>query len=819
MKTKLTMLLGVAAFCVYGQNLLLNPSYEFHSFQNHRSGNAANYYANSAAFWDYDAYGDMTVTREAHVSGDKRPNYSVHNIVSVKAGKSIYQVMTLPEAGLAHGDSISMQVSGWQGVDGAAAVMVELLKIDSEDGTWTPSECGMSDGRTFPKHARGELVVARRHEAKAEKAGAFTLKLSDIKVEGHYTTGEESRSSDMNTVAVRVTLSNLSESGEALFWSPALVRGVLPEKADGIIPSSRPMEPIFANIPKTMQKLWRGESLHIIMMGSSIDRGSANPPIYLYDENPESPDFKKPLSDRLFEADKIGHPEYDGYFGWWQHYFSYGGRLRLELMRKFNLPINKVMLNMMACDGSNIAEATSGLEAYCTLAHPPSENGTGHKTGGDWRTLYPDLFTRPQGPGPDLVIFGSGANEKTDTPSEGAVFEASIRWIQQRYPDCEFIFCVFQNRGGYTPNSGDLMAIALRYQIPFMDYGKLCDDITRWCNPRTLVPRDGHPQAVGHYFWFKTLERAFEAWDPVPAGKAQLRLPSRLYQNSIGWEGVITTYKVPHPRIVNGKFVVLDDTAFNLWGTGDEKNRAPILADSRKVGTLRPNPRYDDRNSSFRHGNLTLGDRHVIEVNDENASITAIDMKTVNGRVFHPVSSKMWRKPGEAVPFESQCGAPYGTVSITLEADAEAEIAVPATDLSIAYADAEEGGALVVLVDGKEALRIEANQPFIDVRGEKHFMENRRGVLHLPYGMHKVTVKAERAPVKLLGLFAYDTRPNRDAERVVNGTAVAGEEVTFIPPFKATPVIHTFGDVRLSEATPSSAKFTGTSGSFMAIGE
>ncbi len=819
MKKRLLTMLVFTAFCGFAQNLLLNPSYEFHSFINHRSGTAANYYGNSAAFWHYETYGDMTVQRESHVNAERRPTYSVHNIVSVKPGKAIHQTISLPEAGLAHGDIISMQVAGWQSAEGAASAVVELLKIDSEDGTWTPSEFGMGDGRTFPKHARGELVVAKRYEAIGDGAGRFTIRISDMAIDGHFTEGEDSHSADMNTVALRVTLKNLSEKAEVLFWAPALLRGALPEKIDGIIPSSRPMEPVFANIPKTMQKLWRGESLHIIMMGSSIDRGSANPPMYLYDEDPQSPDFKKPLSDRIFDAAKINHPEYDGYFGWWQHYFSYGGRLRLELMRKFNLPINKILLNMMACDGSNIAEATSGLEAYCTLAHPPSENGTGHKSGGNWKALYPELFTRPQGPGPDLVIFGSGANEKTDTPSEGAVFEASIRWIQQRYPDCEFIFCVFQNRGAYTPNPGDLQAIALRYQIPFMDYGKLCDDLTRWCNPRTLVPRDGHPQAVGHYFWFHTLEKAFEAWDPVPAGKAQLRLPSRLYQNAIGWEGVITTYKAPNPRIIDGKAVVLDDTAFNFWGTGDDKNRPEVFADGKKVGNLRPLPSYDDRNSAFRHGNLTLGDRHVVEIRGENAAISAIDMKTVNGRQFYPVSSKLWSKPSEATPFESKWGAPYGADAVTLAADTTAEISVPATDLSIAYADAENGGVLVLLVDGAEALRLPTDQPFKALDGTSHFMENRKGVLHLPYGMHKVTVKAENAPIRLLGLFAYDTRPNRDAERVVNGIAVAGEKFTFIPPFKATPVIHVFGDLKISEATPNSATFTGTGGSFMAIGE
>jgi hypothetical protein len=42
---------------------------------------------------------------------------------------------------------------------------------------------------------------------------------------------------------------------------------------------------------------------------------------------------------------------------------------------------------------------------------------------------------RADGPGPDLVIFGSGANEKTDTPDEVAVFEGAIRWIQRHHPE------------------------------------------------------------------------------------------------------------------------------------------------------------------------------------------------------------------------------------------------------------------------------------------------------------------------------------------------------------------------------------------------
>ena len=179
----------------------------------------------------------------------------------------------------------------------------------------------------------------------------------------------------------------------------------------------------------------------------------------------------------------------------------------------------------MACDGSGVGEAHSALKEYCSLSLPPSPEINGQKKGNSWKELYPGLFSRPEGPGPDLVIFGSGANEKTDTPDEIAVFEGMIRWIQQHYPNTEFLFCQFQNFGGYTSNPGDLQALSLRYQIPYMDFGKSGDDIVRWCNRYALVPLDGHPQAAAHYLWFKQLEKAFECWDPIVPGQAQLQLP------------------------------------------------------------------------------------------------------------------------------------------------------------------------------------------------------------------------------------------------------------------------------------------------------
>ena len=124
-------------------------------------------------------------------------------------------------------------------------------------------------------------------------------------------------------------------------------------------------------------------------------RGSANPPMYLYDEDPESPSFKQPLAERIFEAERVGQPELDGYFGWWQHYFSYTGRLKRALMRKFDLPPSKILLNWMACDGSCVGEAHSGLPDYCSLSLPPSENANGHKAGMTWEVAGSKLSRGP----------------------------------------------------------------------------------------------------------------------------------------------------------------------------------------------------------------------------------------------------------------------------------------------------------------------------------------------------------------------------------------------------------------------------------------
>lgn len=799
------------------RNLLANPTFEFHALGPHRTGRADGYMSRNVAFWNTDAWGDITVIRESHAPVEIRPGFSAGNLVSIQPGKRFWQFFTLPEAGLGHGEALSLLVYGNQPAAGALKASVRLMKLDSEDGTWNPKDFGMPRDESFPRHSRGELVVARSYDATSDQTGPVELRIENALIEGKVTIGPDSHSDDINTVGIEVLFENTSADQPVWVWFPTLCVG---KAAQARLLPGRQVQPYYRGIPRTIQKLWKGEPLHIILMGSSIDRGSANPPMYLYDEDPNSPTFKQPKAEGAFNAELVGRPDLDGYIGWWQHYFDYAGRLRLELMRKFDLPVNKLLLNFMACDGSCVGEAHSGLADYCSLAIPPDENMNGHKKGKSWQELYPDLFARPEGPRPDLVIFGSGANEKTDTPDEIAVFEATIRWIQHHYPDTEFLFCMFQNYGSYTPNTADLMALSLRYQIPFIDYGKVADDLVRWCNRYALVPKDGHPQAAAHYLWFKQLEKAFECWDPVEAGQPQLQLPERVHPNTYGWEGDMITFGPDSPRI-RGSMFVFEDTAINCWGS---VNGDPVpYVDGEKQASRRSSPNRDVRNSLFRYGRARLGDRHILELAGPEAKLTYVDAKVCPGRRFFPVDHPLWDLQGrESEPFASEWGSPCGDRQAVLSEGQAAEIDVVATDFSVAWVDAPDGGTLRVLVDGAEKAVIEANQPYTDTTGAAHYLENRRGVLNLPYGLHRVRVEVTAGTVPLLGLFAYDSRPNLSNERRVRGIATAGETVRFTRPFKARPLVLCDGGlvVQTEDSGPDFITFSGEgTGAFEAVGE
>ena len=801
-------------------NLLLNADFAFHAFQDHRNGEPENYRSHNVAFWNTAAWGDITVVRQSHVDGKIRPSFWGKNLVSLQPGSRFWQFLTLPEAGLVHGQHVSLTAYGFQDAPGALVARLVLLKVDSQDGTWSPADFGLSDKRTFARHGRGELVAAKTYEAHSSETGQVQLTIDGAEIMGRLREGKDSRTDDINTVGVRVEFENVGQEGNVWVCAPCLVSGRQPISH---APPGREIPPFYRHIPRTIQKLWKGEPIHIVVMGSSIDRGSANPPQYPYDEDPDSETFKQPLSDRAFEGQKVNRPDLDPYFGWWQHYFSYTGRLKVELMRKYNLPADKICLNIMACDGSCVGEAHSGLAEYLSLSLPPSEHANGHKMGKTWQELYPGLFARHEGPRPDLVIFGSGANEKTDSPDEVAVFEGMIRWIQRHYPGTEFIFCMWQNRGGYTPNPGDLKALALRYQIPLIDFGRVQDDLMAYCNPYALCPDGGHPEAAGHYLWFKQLERAFECWDPIRAGQAQLHLPERVHPNSYGWEGEVTTYDADSDRIQSRMFL-LDDTAMNCWGVvPDDDKDAGIFVDGQKMSFRRSSPSRDLRNSMFRHGRCRLGDRHVLELAGDGAKLTCVDAKTCPNRRWLGVENPRWRLDGaEVVPFASDFGNPYGSNHIVLAVGKSITIDAVLTDVSVAYADRPDGGILKVMVDDGSRLNQQTNIPYVDRTAKKHYMENRKGILGLPYGLHTVRLEAVDRPVTILGIFVYDSRSNRRSERRIVGYASAGETLTFSPPFAARPIVicHDGLQAKPQDITQSQVTFSGdATGTYEIIGQ
>ena len=133
----------------------------------------------------------MTVVRHSHVDRALRPAWFVRNLVSIRPGKKLWQFFTLPEARLVHGDTVSLFVCGSQPAPGALVARVVVLKIDSQDGTWSPSKLGCSDGRTFAKHGRGELVPAYSRRVLSKKPGYVELRIESAKIVGHFRTGPE----------------------------------------------------------------------------------------------------------------------------------------------------------------------------------------------------------------------------------------------------------------------------------------------------------------------------------------------------------------------------------------------------------------------------------------------------------------------------------------------------------------------------------------------------------------------------------------------------------------------------------------------------
>ncbi len=801
-------------------NLLWNGGFHFQAFETSRDAGSPAARTGAVPFWDQAAYGDAEACR-APANTVFRPQFAVDGVVVIHPGKLLKQLVLLHEAQLDHGDIVSLSVFGYQAKPGALRAALCQMQLDDAPGEWAPREFGQKDARSFPRHARGELVRVELGGSGSGDGTDFELKIENARITGALIDDPAQPSERANTLGIQVEFTNTSET-DVWIYSPCLTRGPV---AQNRRPDQRPLPDYYRHLPRTLAKLRRGEPLHLIVMGSSIDRASANPPLYLYDEDPRAAHFKEPLSsgDLLFDGARVGHPEWTPYIGQWRHYFSFAGRLRQSLMRRFNYPIDRLLLNFMACDGSSIGESHSALEPWAALALPPNPETNGQTAGPTWAQLHPAVFSRPEGPRPNLVIFGGGANEKVDGAEEVAVFEGSIRWFQRHYPGIEFVFCLWQNQEKASV-SGAIRDLALAYGIPFLDLGRELHLATRYVNRLGFTPGDGHPQAAAHYLWGRMLERAFQPVDPLQTGVAQNHLPARVSPYTIGWEGEMRTYPAASPRIHENAFL-LDDTVVNLWADSaaptigvlldGESGESPGFYNGSR---LKPAKARNPRNSSFAIGRLSLGDRHVVEVKGADTRIVAVDAKTALNRAWHGVESKSWQLHGlPTAPFASAWGAPYGAVQAKLPPGRAVQLRWIGTDCSIAWVTQAGAGTLVARVDGVERLRETTDAPFTLASGKKVHLENRKGVRGLPYGVHELVLEAAGGPVAVLGAFSYDTRANHDGQRTQEGLAAPGDRLVFSAPFAAEPIVVCHGGLQVREVSREGITFGGEQAGFYRV--
>lgn len=748
-------------------NLLRNGEFRFQARE--ASGRPGGATSHNIACWNTAAWGDITVC-PAGGAGERAGSAGIAGVAALEPGKRLYQFNTLPELGCKPGDSLRLTVQARQAGGGRLAARVTILRIESADGEWSPKEFGCNDDRTFSQHGRGELIRGPHQEAVApDQAGDVSLTVAALELTTEFKKERQSSVSYTNSVAVLVEFTNNAETGTVSVWAPMLTKGT---GAGTTFSPGRPVPEYYRRLPRTIGKLMRGEPIHILALGSSIDTGDANPRLYIYDEDPASPTYKRPLWKGGFNAEGVGRPEFADYIGAAKQYVKYTGRLHRELMRKFSLQVSDIFLNAMSCGGSSIGESHSGFDVYTALEWGPGP-ANGHPKGKTWEQLYPELFADGRKPAPDLVVFGHGHNERIDSPEGIAVYEGAIRWFQKRFPDVEILFCQWHMRpsDGNIPPIADREKLCEHYGIPFINIIPTIESLTSdWCNHYALCPDGGHPQAEAHTIWFRHLERMFEMADPLLPFDPQRRLPPRMNPYSYGWEGKIATYTAPHPRI-RGPRMIIDDTAFSLWCYDEEGERMTITIDTEPVkrgpaGNGRQMKSRNVRNSSFVHGRLSLGDRHMLEVQgqdeQEEVTVVALDCKVCDKRTHYPVGKPGWQvSEGVEAPvsFASEWGAPYGDRVVVLQPGQALSIAVEATDLSVAYVDQPTAGTLQVDVDGTEALRQPCNVPFTDTDGKQHFIENRRGIRDLAHGPHMVELRATGGAVRVLGLYAYDSRP------------------------------------------------------------
>ena len=138
------------------------------------------------------------------------------------------------------------------------------MRLDSAAGDWSPADFGQSDRRRFPKHSRGELVRGPSYTALSGKERDFEVKIENVEVVGAFTEDPDHSTDQPNTIGILVEFVNRSKDADAWIYSPCLARSPV---ALNRLREARPLPTYYRGIPRTVQKLWRGEPLHILVIG------------------------------------------------------------------------------------------------------------------------------------------------------------------------------------------------------------------------------------------------------------------------------------------------------------------------------------------------------------------------------------------------------------------------------------------------------------------------------------------------------------------------------------------------------------------------
>ena len=738
------------------RNLLANP--EFQYLPPSPSTSSPGLYL---ACWNTKKRGDIEVFPMKEGFGKKAPG----NSVLIHPGKSFWQFRPLCEIGNnLKGRTLRLAANIRQKEPSSVRIRLSLMGPESSDGTWSPAEFGLEDKHTFFRHGRGELVPISERTAYSGRTENEIISTEELVLDWNFRHTKESYSKYRNAAGIKVEIENISSSPVWVRW-PVLARG---KKIPKSLVKGSPVPSYSRQIPRTMKKLLEGKPVHILALGSSLDRGSANPPLYLYDENPLSSDYKKPVPEsRRFLPEAVGRPELAGYIGFFQHYFMYTGRTRLELMKKFGHPASSILLNVMACDGSSIGEGHSGFMEYASFFSNPKPGINGHAETASWKPLYPGLFAGGN-PAPDLVIFGygSGHNEQIDEPDTIAAYEGAIRLFQRHFPGVEFVSCTWPVKKGRSDIVTSPMAeLCAHYSIPFIDVRELDSQLHKTANRYALAPDGVHFQAGAHYIWFKQLEKAFEIAGTKRKWIQQKQLPRRMNPYSYSWEGDIITFDAPHPRLVENRMMILEDAAFNIWAehqppASAAPEKMEIRINGKKTGDAGRGSNLkqrNNRNSSFAYGRLETGRRHVVEIIGTNPRIIAADNKVASSKTFFPAGSPSWDKTAKVEDFKSEWGAPYGSRCFILQEGEKIEITSKGNLFSVAYIDEKDGGTFEIHAGGNKRKKIRTDIPFLCSEGKSHYIENRAALTANPCTKRKITVKCLSGRVRILGLYSYDT--------------------------------------------------------------